>query len=232
MSDSPEPSEQTGHNGHPQSEQSDPTEIEIGLDDFDADALNAMVGGGLFEGAVEEPRAGPDDEHAGHEHSHEGGEHDHRHADPFDDGQHRELAVGLFNQVWELLRQPNRSPFQDDQMVHAAHASRWHWGQVREGAGPQQLAVGEWQCSRVYSVLGRGEPAMHHARSSLAICQESGLGDWVLAAAYEALARAAWVTGDRQGFGIWLERARAATAAIADPEDRNVIEQDLASLGR
>jgi hypothetical protein len=233
-----EPDEPTGHNGHPQSEQSDPTEIEIDLEDFDADALNAMVGGGLFEGPVEEPGADEHDghEHEGHEHepvrSHEGGEHDHKHADPFDDGQHRELAVGLFNQVWELLRVPNRSPFQDDQMVHAAHASRWHWGQVREGAGPQQLAVGEWQCSRVYSVLGRGEPAMHHARSSLAICQESGLGDWVLAAAYEALARAAWVTGDRQGFGIWLERARGATAAIADPEDRNVIEQDLASLGR
>jgi hypothetical protein len=224
-----------GHNGHPQNEQTDPTEIEIDLEDFDADALNAMVGGGLFEGAVEEPGADGHEGHEGHEHeghSHEGGEHDHKHADPFDESQHRELAVGLFNQVWELLRVPNRSPFQDDQMVHAAHASRWHWGQVREGAGPQQLAVGEWQCSRVYSVLGRGEPAMHHARSSLAICEESGLGDWVLAAAYEALARAARVAGDRQRFGIWLDRARAATAAIADPEDRIVIEQDLASLAR
>ncbi|TMB57311.1 MAG: hypothetical protein E6J47_02715 [Chloroflexi bacterium] len=231
LSDPSEPTGHAGHNGHDGHEQGDPTEIEIDMDDFDADALNAMVGGGLFEGPVQAQEAGPD-EHAGHEHSHEGGEHDHKHADPFDEDQHRELAVGLFNQVWELLRTPNRSPFQDDQMVHAAHASRWHWGQVRQGSGPQQLAVGEWQCSRVYAVLGRGEPAMHHARSSLAICQESGLGDWVLAAAYEALARAAWVTGDRQGFGIWLERAQAATAAIANPQDRTVIEQDLAGLGR
>jgi hypothetical protein len=231
MSDSSDPSEHAGQNGHEQSDQGDPTEIEIDMDDLDADALNALVGGGLFEASVEGQEPAPD-EHAGHEHSHEGGEHDHTHADPFDEGQHRELAVGLFNQVWELLRMPNRSPFQDDQMVHAAHASRWHWGQVREGAGPQQLAVGEWQCSRVYSMLGRGEPAMHHARSSLAICEESGLGDWVLAAAYEALARAARVAGDRQGFGIWLDRARAATAAIVDPEDRTVIEQDLASLAR
>ena len=226
-----DPSEPAGHNGH---DQSDPTEIEIDIDDLDPDALNALVGGGLFEGGL---AATGDDGHADHEahdheaHDHEAHEHD-GHAPPIEEQQHRELAVGLFNQVWEMLRTPNRTPFQDDQMVHAAHASRWHWGQVRQGAGPQQLAVGEWQCSRVYAVLGRAEPAMHHARSSLAICEESGIGDWVLAAAYEALARASGVAGDREGFGIWLERARSATAAIANPQDRGVIEQDLAALGR
>jgi hypothetical protein len=226
MSDAHEPS---GHNGH---DQSDPTEIEIDIDDLDPDALNALVGGGLFEGAEE----GHSHEGHSHEaHDHEGDDHDAHdhggHAPPIDEQQHRELAVGLFNQVWEMLRMPNRTPFQDDQMVHAAHASRWHWGQVRQGAGPQQLAVGEWQCSRVYAVLGRAEPSMHHARSCLAICEESGIGDWVLAAAYEALARASGVAGDREGLSIWLERARSATAAIANPQDRGVIEQDLAALG-
>jgi hypothetical protein len=210
--------EPSGHNGH---DQSDPTEIEIDMDDVDADTLGAFFGG-----ALEEPEDGG---HSHEAHDHEA--HDHGgYAPPIDEQQHRELAVGLFNQVWEMLRMPNRTPFQDDQMVHAAHASRWHWGQVRAGAGPQQLAVGEWQCSRVYAVLGRAEPAMHHARSSLAVCEESGLGDWVLAAAYEALARASGVAGDREGFSIWLERARNATAAIADPQDRGVIEQDLAAL--
>jgi hypothetical protein len=212
--------EPSGHNGH---DQSDPTEIEIDMDDVDADTLGAFFGG-----ALEEPEDGG---HSHEAHDHEA--HDHGgYAPPIDEQQHRELAVGLFNQVWEMLRTPNRTPFQDDQMVHAAHASRWHWGQVRQSAGPQQLALGEWQCSRVYAVLGRAEPAMHHARSSLAICEESGIGDWVLAAAYEALARASGVAGDREGFSIWLERARAATAAIANPQDRGVIEQDLAALTR
>jgi hypothetical protein len=231
MSDHREPG---GHNGH---DQSDPTEIEIDMDDVDADTFGALLGGDLFGGTPEGPEDGGHSHEAhGHEaHDHEAHDHeahDHGgHAPPVDEQQHRELAVGLFNQVWEMLRMPNRTPFQDDQMTHAAHASRWHWGQVREGAGPQQLAVGEWQCSRVYAVLGRAEPAMHHARSSLAICEESGIGDWVLAAAYEALARASGVAGDREGFSIWLERARTATAAIADPQDRGVIEQDLAALG-
>ncbi len=90
--------------------------------------------------------------------------------------------------------------------------------------------MGEWQCSRVYSVLGRGEPALHHAQACLAICQDGELDDWVLAAAYEALARAAAVAGDMAGSRTWLAHARSAVAAIADPEDREVIEGDLNAI--
>jgi hypothetical protein len=164
-----------------------------------------------------------------HEHEHEG--HHHGHEPPMlDPAQHRAEGVALFNAVWEMLDTPDRTPEQDDRMVHAAHASVWHWSQARELGGAQQRAVGEWQCARVYAVLGRGEPALHHARSSLAICEEEGLGDWVIAAAYEALARAAAVAADGIAARAWLDRARAATAAIADPEDREVIDGDLASI--
>jgi hypothetical protein len=158
-------------------------------------------------------------------------EHDHQHGHEsagIDADQHRALAVGLFNHVWELLGTPDRTPAMDSQMVHAAHASRFHWSQV---GGPEQLAVGDWQCSRVYAVLGRAEPALHHARASLAICEEAGLGDWVRAAAYEALARASAVAGNEVDKAEWLTRARQATAAIVDAEDREVIEADLGTLG-
>jgi hypothetical protein len=78
--------------------------------------------------------------------------------------------------------------------------------------------------------LGGAEPALHHAKACLAICEESGLGDWVVAAAYEALARASAVSGDAGEARAWLARARTATAALADPADREVIEADLDSL--
>jgi hypothetical protein len=168
-----------------------------------------------------------------HDHDHEHDEHDHAGHDHgheptiLDPAQHRAEGVALFNAVWEMLDAPGRTPAEDDQMVHAAHASRWHWSQAAELGGDQQLAVGEWQCSRVYSVLGRGEPALHHARASLAICEAAGLGDWVEAAALEALARASAVGGDAAAARDWLERARTASAAIADPEDREVIDGDL-----
>ncbi len=169
-----------------------------------------------------------DHDHEDH-HDHEG--HHHGHEPPtLEPHQHRAEAVGLFNGVWQMLDAADRSPARDDQMVHAAHASRWHWSQADELGGDEQLAVGEWQCSRVYSVLGRGEPALHHARACLAICEASGLGDWVLAAAYEALARASAAAGDFGEARAWLGRARTAVSVIADPKDREVIEGDLASL--
>lgn len=170
-----------------------------------------------------------DHEALAHEHDHEGHQHGHQ-VPPLDANQHREQAVALFNGVWEMLDAPDRTPAQDDQMVHAAHASRWHWSQAGDLGGDQQLAVGEWQCARVYSVLGRGEPALHHAQACLAICAGSGLSDWVVAAAYEALARASAVAGNAAEARTWLARGRTATAAIAEAEDRDVIEADLDAL--
>jgi hypothetical protein len=139
----------------------------------------------------------------------------------------RTLAVDLFNHVWTLLENPNRTPEQDDEMVHAAHASRYHWGEVGE---PVNLARGEWQCSRVYAVLGRAEPALWHARRCVAINEANGIADWDIASAYEATARAYLTAGDLAEVAIWKAKARQALEAITDPADREVIEGHLATL--
>jgi hypothetical protein len=141
----------------------------------------------------------------------------------------RRLAVDLFNHVWTLLETEGRTPEQDDEMLHAAHASRYHWGAVGTDA---HRARGEWQCARVYAVLGRAEPALHHARRCLALCEAGGEGfeDWDVAAALEALARAHAVGGDDEAAKAAAERARAAAEAIADAADREVILADLPAL--
>jgi hypothetical protein len=139
----------------------------------------------------------------------------------------RQLAADLFNHTWALLAMMARTPDQDDEMIHAAHASRYHWGEV---GSPANRARGEWQCSRVYAVLGRAEPALHHARRCLAICEEHDLRDWDLAAAWEAVARATRVAGDDAGYREAMARGRAALEGIADPEDRRLIEADLDEL--
>jgi hypothetical protein len=38
----------------------------------------------------------------------------------------RQLAVDLFIHVWTLLEKPDRTPVEDDEMVHVAHASRFY----------------------------------------------------------------------------------------------------------
>jgi DNA-binding transcriptional MerR regulator len=148
-------------------------------------------------------------------------------AHDLDPADHRRLGKDLFNHVWMLLETADRTAEQTDEMIHAAHASRWHW---TAGGEPANRARGEWQCSRVYAVLGRGEPALWHARRCVELCEEHGLADWDLAAAYEAMSRASLVAGDDAASREWKDRGTAALAHIADPDDREPIEADLATL--
>ena len=136
----------------------------------------------------------------------------------------RQRGVDLFNEVWRLME--NRED--DERMLHATHASRFHWGEAEECV-PANLARGEWQVSRVYTVLRRPEPAIWHARRCLEHCERNGIGDWDLAYAYEALARAHALAGDDEA-AKWKSKARAAGDAIADPEDREHFDEDYLTL--
>ena len=40
---------------------------------------------------------------------------------------HKHLAVDLLTNTWSLLDTTNRIPEQDEERVHSAHASRYHW---------------------------------------------------------------------------------------------------------
>ena len=142
---------------------------------------------------------------------------------------HRALGVALYNHTWTLLEKADRTPDETDEMIHSAHASRFHWSRA-EGSEPVNLARGEWQCSRVYAVLGRGEPALWHARRCVAINEANGNADWDIASAYEAMARASGVAGDPVAAADWKAKATAALDGIADNDDREVIENDLATL--
>jgi hypothetical protein len=145
---------------------------------------------------------------------------------PLDAATRRALAVGLYNRVWQLMDVENRTVAQDDEMVHAAHASRYHWGEIGQ---PKNLAIGEWQVSRVYSVLGRGEPAVHHARRCLDLAESNPVEPWLLGSAYEGMARATAVAGDPEA-GRWRARAVAQLDLIDDPDDREVVARDVDSL--
>jgi hypothetical protein len=143
--------------------------------------------------------------------------------------QRRRLAVDLFNHAWTLMRLPERTLEQDDELIHAAHASRHHWAEVGTAAN---LARGEWQVSRVYTTLGRAEPALYHARRCLAYCESdpNALEDWDLPYAYEALARAHAVAGETDEAARFAARARELGTQIEDAEDREHLDADLASL--
>ena len=137
------------------------------------------------------------------------------------------LAARLFNRVWELLDQADRTVEDEDEMLHAAHASRYHWGQVGE---PVHAARGEWQCSRVYATLGRAEPALHHGRRCLEFTEKHGLSAFDLGCAHEAIARAARLAGIDHQADKHAALATAAAEQITDPEERQVLLGDIATL--
>jgi hypothetical protein len=135
----------------------------------------------------------------------------------------RELGVDLFNGTWRLIE----SRADDELMVHMAHASNYHWAVAPE-CKPENRARGEWLMSRVYTLVGRPEPALHHAESCFEWCQRHSLGDWDLAFSYEALARASRLAGDDDAAEAYLELARSVE--IAETEDRELVEADLATV--
>ena len=139
----------------------------------------------------------------------------------------RELGVELFNKTWALMESPERD---EDELLHCAHASAYHW---RQAGTVVNHARSEWQCSRVYAVLGRPEPSLHHARRCLELCESAPdeIEEFDLPFAYEAMARAHSVAGDVEAAREWLARARAAGEKIGDEDDRVLLESDLSTIG-
>lgn len=140
---------------------------------------------------------------------------------------HRRIAGELFNLTWSLLDQKRRTKEDDDEMVHAAHASRYHWGVAGTALN---RSIGEWQISRVYAVLGRPEPALYHGKRSLDIAIRNRLGRFYVAFAYEALARASASAGNRRERDKFLKRARKIGEAVRDLDDRRMLFEDLATI--
>jgi hypothetical protein len=139
---------------------------------------------------------------------------------------HRKLAAQFFNGAWELIVKPDRTPEEDLRMIHMAHASRMHWAFA---GTPRQISVGEWQISRIYSILGRAESALYHARNSLSVAKEHDLGPFPLGYALEAMARALALTRDPSA-EQFLAEARTLLAQIEDSRDRALLKADLANI--
>jgi hypothetical protein len=116
---------------------------------------------------------------------------------------------------------------------------------IKPTSGHRRADAGENPC-RWYGEPGRWSPrsvslaflpralppgkVLHHARRVLELCQENGIGDFDLAFAYEALARAHAVGGDAGQAREYTDRALAAAGDIADDEERDLVLADLETV--
>ena len=136
---------------------------------------------------------------------------------------HRLFAKETFNKTWDLLEK-KRTKEEDVAMIRMAHTSRYHWGEV---GTVLEFARGDWLISRVYALLGFGVMAHKYAKTSLELCEKNDIGDFDLAFAYEALARANAVSGDIDKGRGYLSLAENASAYIAKKEDREYFLSEL-----
>lgn len=140
---------------------------------------------------------------------------------------HKKQAVDNFNAVWDLLDSNERSMEDDLLMIHRAHASRFHWNEI---GTPVNFARGEWQISRVYSTLKMPSGALYHAERSLEFCDKNQIGDFDLAFAYEAMARAYMVSGDIDKMNEYLDLGIEASSKITKAEDKNYFLDELKTI--
>ena len=137
------------------------------------------------------------------------------------------FAVDCFNGTWDLIEKTNRTPDDDTRMIHMAHASRYHWGEI---GTPLNFARGDWQISRVYAILGQGGNALKYAKSCVQLCIDNQFGDFDLAFAYEAAARAYAVLGDTKMVSKHLDLAKEAGQVIEKEEDRKYFFSELGTV--
>ena len=131
---------------------------------------------------------------------------------------HRKVAKECFNKTWDYLETKNRTPDGDRQMLILAHTSRYHWELV---GNARNLAVGEWQISRVYAALKQAEPSLLFAKSSLELVINNNLSE-LLPSAYEGMARAYAVAQQPQLARDYIVKARKELESIRDEEDKKV----------
>ncbi len=140
---------------------------------------------------------------------------------------HRLVAVALFNRTWELLDKQTRTDAENAEMMTAAFGSRYHWQQVGDA---RNYSVSDWQVSRVAAVLGYPELAEDYGRRSLELASDATLPPFYVGYAYEALARAARLAGNRKAFAELLAKAQDMLDQIEDATERDLLGTDLADL--
>ena len=140
---------------------------------------------------------------------------------------HRTQGITANNAIWDLLAIPDgeRTEDDDERMTATAYAALYHWG-LATGTGPVNTARGHYMVAKTWVARGNGPMALHHAAIVMATCLANDLADFDLAYAHEIRARALALLGRTDEARV--SRTAAAEVPVVDPEDRAIVEADLA----
>ncbi len=125
----------------------------------------------------------------------------------------------------------DRTKDEDDEMLNAAHASAYHWlqlkGHIDDEKWLSSTPQSHNQLANVYVAMKRSEPALYHANRCMELCIERKIGGWLIAFAYQTLALAHHVAGDVDERDKNFRLAEEAGNAIEGEEDRKFFFETL-----
>jgi tetratricopeptide (TPR) repeat protein len=139
---------------------------------------------------------------------------------------HKQIASQCFNRVWDFLDLQVRTKEEEEQMIHLAHTSFWHWTQV-EGHTSTNLSIGYWQIARVYAVVGNGEQSQFFAERCVEVSLESDIPPFYIGYGYEALARAYMVLGQTEKALDNFKKALSYAEEVVVEDSKYMLLKDL-----
>jgi len=142
---------------------------------------------------------------------------------------HKYFSAACFNRAWNLIEKEDRTLEEDEEMLQLSLASAWHWSQ-RDDHSSTKLSISFWQISRAYSILGETENARKYGQLCLNVSMRDEVRSFYLAYAYEALARAEGISGNREKMLDYVRKSRETIERVIKDEEKKMIGDDLESI--
>jgi hypothetical protein len=136
----------------------------------------------------------------------------------------RWFAIELNNLAWDLVEKEPRTPEDRELMIHAAHASCYHWLQAGTLLNHERA---ECLLATAYTAAGLPEAAVRHAERCLELSRENGDSQtpFDLATAHGCAAKAYAAAGKDEQAARHYSEALTHVASFEHPEDRQVFDK-------
>ncbi len=140
---------------------------------------------------------------------------------------HRFFGASANNFAWALAELP-AVEVNHRELLNAAHAAAWHWQQIGNELQRMRALM---LLAQAHAQVGLGTTALAYADEMRAyFLGAPGTPDWELAFAHVVHAHAASAAGATEQHALSYAQAVQAVAAIADEEDRAIVQRVLRNV--
>lgn len=137
------------------------------------------------------------------------------------------FAVACNNRAWQLVEEPQRTPGEVHEMLHAAHAAAWHW--ARAGTALNE-ARANMLLGMAHALAGDGSLGLRYATLAFNYFNEHEAPEWEQAFVHAALAAAARAAGSLDLYREHYAEAARIAGTIADRADREVFDRSFTQI--